>query len=66
MNNCIKLFTNLELLKNRIIYLSTLFKDHTDRDVLRTKINNAWKTIYEYLENNDEHPFGDNNFLRNH
>lgn len=66
MNNRGKPLTSLELLKNRLIYLSTLFKDHTGREVLRTKINNAWKTIYEYLGKNAEHPLGDNDFLRNH
>ena len=47
MNNRGKPLTSLELLKNRLIYLSTLFKEHEGHAVLRAKINNAWKTIYE-------------------
>jgi Protein of unknown function DUF262/Protein of unknown function (DUF1524) len=66
MNNRGKPLTSLELLKNRLIYLSTLFKDHSGREVLRAKINNAWKTIYEYLGKNADYPLGDNDFLRNH
>lgn len=66
MNNRGKRLTNLELLKNRLIYLSTLFKNHAGREVLRTKINSTWKTIYEYLGKNAEHTLGDDDFLRNH
>lgn len=66
INNRGKPLTSLELLKNRLIYLSTLFKDHSGREVLRTKINNAWKTIYAYLGKNAEQPLDDNDFLRNH
>ncbi|HDY7661995.1 TPA: DUF262 domain-containing protein [Vibrio vulnificus] len=66
MNNRGKPLTSLELLKNRLIYLSTLFHDHAGHDVLRRKINNAWKTMYEYLGKNPEAPLNDNLFLRNH
>ena len=47
MNNRGKALTSLELLKNRLIYLSTLFKEHEGHALLRAKINDAWKTIYE-------------------
>ena len=66
MNNRGKPLTHLELLKNRLIYLSTLFTEHAGRDVLRKKINDAWKTMYEYLGKNPEAPLSDNLFLRNH
>ena len=66
MNNRGKPLTSLELLKNRLIYLSTLFQEHTGRDVLRNKINNVWKTIYEYLGKNPDAPLSDDFFLRNH
>ncbi|WP_243767733.1 DUF262 domain-containing protein [Paenibacillus agricola] len=47
MNNRGKKLTNLELLKNRLIYLTTLFEDHqldnTDKEQLRKNINDSWK-----------------------
>lgn len=66
MNNRGKSLSSLELLKNRLIYLSTLFKDHDGKDVLRKKINDSWKTIYEYLGKNPNNSLDDNQFLRNH
>lgn len=66
MNNRGKQLSSLELLKNRLIYLSTLFHDNEGHQVLRTKINESWKTIYEYLGKHPEKPLSDNLFLRNH
>jgi uncharacterized protein with ParB-like and HNH nuclease domain len=66
MNNRGKPLTSLELLKNRLIYLSTLFKDNDGRGQLRANINDAWKTMYVYLGKNPEAPLSDNLFLRNH
>ncbi len=66
MNNRGKPLTSLELLKNRLIYLSTLFHDHEGHDVLRSKVNSAWKTMYEYLGKNPDAPLNENLFLRNH
>ena len=66
MNNRGKPLTNLELLKNRLIYLSTLFKDNDGKEELRANINDAWKTMYEYLGKNHEAPLDDDEFLRNH
>ncbi len=66
MNNRGKPLSSLELLKNRLIYLSTLFHDNEGHQVLRTKINDSWKTIYEYLGKNPSDPLSDNLFLRNH
>jgi uncharacterized protein with ParB-like and HNH nuclease domain len=66
MNNRGKPLSSLELLKNRLIYLSTLFHDNDGHQVLRAKINDSWKTIYEFLGKNSETPLSDNLFLRNH
>ncbi len=66
MNNRGKPLSSLELLKNRLIYLSTLFHEHQGHKVLREKINDSWKTIYEFLGKNSESPLSDNLFLRNH
>ena len=71
MNNRGKSLSTLELLKNRLIYLSTLFKDkngkpHEGREVLRNAINETWKTIYQYLGKNPNQPLDDDEFLKNH
>ncbi|MGB7532475.1 MAG: DUF262 domain-containing HNH endonuclease family protein [Halobacteriota archaeon] len=67
MNNRGKQLSNLELLKNRLIYLSTIFdKDDNDKDLLRKHINESWKTIYEYLGKNKNNPLDDDEFLKNH
>jgi hypothetical protein len=66
MNNRGKPLSSLELLKNRLIYLSTLFIDHEGNEVLRRRINGAWKTIYEYLGKNADDPLSDDDFLKNH
>ena len=64
-NNRGKPLSTLELLKNRLIYLSTLLGDDAGKG-LRPKINDAWKTIYEYLGKNPDQPLDDDEFLRNH
>ncbi|MBD8083865.1 DUF262 domain-containing protein [Chryseobacterium caseinilyticum] len=68
MNNRGKPLSNLEKLKNRLIYLSTLLKDESiERKVdLRDKINESWKTIYKYLGLNKERKLDDDAFLQNH
>lgn len=67
MNNRGKPLSRLELLKNRLIYLSTLMKatDH-QRETLRRNINDAWKTIYEFLGKEPGKPLDDDEFLRAH
>ncbi|EBF6065401.1 DUF262 domain-containing protein [Campylobacter lari] len=65
MNNRGKKLSNLELLKNRLIYLSTKFEDE-DKFSLRRKINECWKKIYEYLGKNKLQPLNDDVFLKNH
>lgn len=70
MNNRGKKLTNLELLKNRLIYLSTLFEDdHFDamnKEQLRKNINDAWKEVYFQLGRNQNVPLSDDDFLRAH
>ncbi len=70
MNNRGKPLSSLELLKNRLIYLSTLLKDNDDKEKksLRKDINNAWKTVYEYLGKNPDPKkvLNDDEFLKNH
>ncbi|MEY8351288.1 DUF262 domain-containing HNH endonuclease family protein [Bacillus cereus] len=67
MNNRGKPLSNLELLKNRLIYLSTLLdEDEDSKNFLRRDINESWKTIYEYLGKNQDNPLDDDVFLKNH
>jgi Protein of unknown function DUF262/Protein of unknown function (DUF1524) len=67
MNNRGKPLSKLELLKNRLIYLSTLLSEGADQQrTLRRNINDAWKTIYEYLGKEKNHPLDDDEFLRAH
>jgi uncharacterized protein with ParB-like and HNH nuclease domain len=70
MNNRGKKLTNLELLKNRLIYLTTLFDesqlDKTDQEQLRRNINDAWKEVYYQLGRNQDAPLSDDDFLRAH
>ena len=67
MNNRGKPLSHLELLKNRLIYLSAKFDvDNTERKVLRKKINDAWKDIYDYLGRNSNRRLDDDKFLVNH
>lgn len=51
MNNRGKALSQLELLKNRLIYLSTRMDgvDAHDQASLRNLINESWKTVYYYL-----------------
>lgn len=70
MNNRGKKLTNLELLKNRLIYLTTLFDDtkldKADKNNLRDNINETWKEIYHQLGRNKDTPLSDDEFLRAH
>lgn len=67
MNNRGKELSKLELLKNRLIYITTLLpiKDPT-RQQLRQSINDTWRTIYEYLGKDPEFTLDDDDFLHNH
>ena len=70
MNNRGKKLTNLELLKNRLIYLTTLYGndqlDLMDKAELRKQINDAWKEAYYQLGRNQNSPLSDDEFLRAH
>jgi uncharacterized protein with ParB-like and HNH nuclease domain len=70
MNNRGKKLSNLELLKNRLIYLTTLYKDselsRDEQAVLRSKINDAWKEVYYQLGRNKLKPLSDDDFLNAH
>ena len=70
MNNRGKKLTNLELLKNRLIYLTTLYDDAKfdglEKAHLRKEINDAWKEVYYQLGRNKYTPLSDDEFLRAH
>ncbi|PSV56680.1 DUF262 domain-containing protein [Photobacterium sp. GB-3] len=67
MNNRGKPLSHLELLKNRLIYLSTKMSDESyEVDKLRLSINECWKTIYHQLGRNKEKQLSDDSFLLNH
>lgn len=67
MNNRGKSLSRLELLKNRLIYLSTL-ADGTDAEKkkVRANINAVWRTIYEELGRQPTESLDDDEFLRAH
>lgn len=67
MNNRGKELSHLELLKNRLIYLSTKFDiELYEKNTLRKLINDSWKAIYYYLGKNKNNPLNDDLFLENH
>ena len=70
MNNRGKTLSDLELLKNRLIYLTTLYTDAeldpAERRDLRNSINDAWKEVYFQLGRNKSKPLNDDDFLRAH
>ncbi|MGE8365729.1 GmrSD restriction endonuclease domain-containing protein [Cupriavidus sp.] len=70
MNNRGKKLSDLELLKNRLIYLTTLYSDdqvdEAGRKALRDDINFAWKEVYHQLGRNKAKPLNDDDFLRAH
>lgn len=57
--------SKLELLKNRLLYLSTLLPLET-RSELRKRINDCWKLIHEWLAKNRDDVLKDDDFLRIH
>jgi len=70
MNNRGKKLSNLELLKNRLIYLTTLYDEKElsidGQEVIRNQINDAWKDIYYNLGRNKRNPLSDDDFLVAH
>ena len=68
MNNRGKPLTRLELLKNRLIYLSTLATENSEeeRNLVRRNVNAVWRTIYQELGRNPRQQLDDDEFLRAH
>ena len=67
MNNRGKQLSKLELLKNRLIYLTTLLDEPDNaKNNLRNKINDVWKVIYSYLAKNKKKLLKDDDFLKVH
>jgi len=70
MNNRGKKLSDLELLKNRMIYLTTLYSDadlnSAGHQSMREDINNAWKEVYYQLGRNATRPLNDDEFLKAH
>lgn len=70
MNNRGKKLSNLELLKNRLIFLHTLYTEEEAnaavKKELRDAINEAWTQVYHQLGRNKKHPLNDDDFLRAH
>lgn len=70
MNNRGKKLSNLEILKNRLIYLTTIYEDtiinQDEKTQLRKDINDAWKEVYYQLGRNKSFPLNDDNYLKNH
>lgn len=70
MNNRGKKLSDLELLKNRLIYLTTLYNDKeldlAERKSLRDTVNEAWKEVYHQLGRNKARTLNDDDFLRAH
>lgn len=64
MNNRGKPLSSLELLKNRLIYLSTKLDD--EGDYLRNEINTCWKEVYKFLGKNPKNVLKDDDFLKVH
>lgn len=66
MNNRGKPLTTLELLKNRLIFISTKIcnSDRKQKEIkLREVINEAWKAAYHYLGKNTKFTINDDEFL---
>lgn len=70
MNNRGKKLSNLEILKNRLIYLTTIYEDSVldieSKSQLRKDINDSWKEVYFELGRNKNNPLNDDTYLQNH
>lgn len=67
MNKRGKPLSNLEMLKNRLIYLSSILDISTEqKEKLRSLISNTWKKVYYVLGRNEKKSLDDDVFLRNH
>ncbi|MER0203412.1 MAG: DUF1524 domain-containing protein [Nitrosomonas sp.] len=67
MNNRGKPLSHLELLKNRLIFLSTKFDvEQSEKTKLRCAINEAWKSAYHFIGMNENCALDDDEFLKVH
>lgn len=67
MNNRGKILSHLELLKNRLIYLTTKLPEPDDeKDSLRHAINECWKSMYHFLGKDIKKRLSDDEFLYHH
>ena len=67
MNNRGKPLSHLELLKNRLIYLSTRFEaERSEKARLRKSVNEGWKSVYHYLGKINDLDATDDTFLETH
>lgn len=68
MNNRGKALSTLELLKNRLIYLSAKITSPNSRESesLRKAINESWKSVYHFLGKNENRRLIDDAFLVTH
>ncbi len=70
MNNRGKQLSNLEKLKNRLIYLTTLYEPNevkeNERQKVRDEINESWKLVYHQLGRNKTSTLPDDEYLRAH
>lgn len=67
MNNRGLPLSNLELLKNRLIYLTTRLGESAGNiETLRRTINDSWKTVYYFLGKNPGASLSDDYFLQVH
>ena len=67
MNNQKKKLSNLELLKNRLIYLTSLLSLPQDEEKsLMDNINESWKIVYSYLGKDKNEKLDDDEFLIAH
>lgn len=70
MNNRGKPLSHLEILKNRLLYLTTLYNSsqlpEKRANELHDNIVATWKSVYEWLGKNPDKPLSDNALLRDH
>lgn len=68
MNNRGKPLSHLELLKTRLIYLTTRLNTYSKSETssLRSSINNCWRSLYHHLGRNKQKLLEDDRFLFTH
>lgn len=67
MNNRGKRLSNLELLKNRLLYLSTLLSSNdNERKISTSNIKEKWGNIYKNIGIDKNHRLTDDDYLKEH